>query len=172
MEDWPGCQDPAQLGQNVERVAPVNVRPTPERDTANSWILAGGTTRSLPRFLRASTSKNANEMVERDSEEFFNELYRSDVEIDSLSKDSYKLDIRPPKQQICKTCCVPFAYCNNLQHANGKCLHVAAFEIKWTTRFKAKPVSFHFSKSHHEYIFEHQWKLLHISGSERDYAQR
>lgn len=55
MEDWPGCQDPAQLGQNVERVAPVNVRPTPERDTANSWILAGGTTRSLPRFLRAST---------------------------------------------------------------------------------------------------------------------
>lgn len=55
MEDWPGCQDPAQLGQNVERVAPVNVRPTPERDTANNWILAGGTTRSLPRFLRAST---------------------------------------------------------------------------------------------------------------------
>lgn len=27
MEDWTGCQDPAQLGQNVERVAPVNVRP-------------------------------------------------------------------------------------------------------------------------------------------------
>ena len=35
------------------------------------------------------------------------EIYRSDVEIDSLSEDSYESDTGPPKRQICKICCVP-----------------------------------------------------------------
>ena len=30
-----------------------------------------------------------------------------DVEIDGSSEDSYESDIRPPKRQIFKTCCVP-----------------------------------------------------------------
>ena len=32
------------------------------------------------------------------------EIHRSDVEIDSLSEDSYESDIRHPKLQIYKTC--------------------------------------------------------------------
>ena len=54
-------------------------------------------------------------MADGDGEELFNELYtqtlclsdfeiyRGDVEIDSLSKNSYESGIRPPKRQICKT---------------------------------------------------------------------
>ena len=60
-------------------------------------------------------------MSERNGEEFFNEgLYAdalsdcpsdfeinsSDSENDNLSEDGYESDIKPPKEQIYKTCCV------------------------------------------------------------------
>ena len=48
-------------------------------------------------------------MTDRDREELFNEFWvilkYSDVEIDSLSDDSYESDIRSFKRQICGTYC-------------------------------------------------------------------